>query len=369
VTIPLVAPLYDDSDVEAVLACVRELHFSSGPVARQFEEAMAAFLGIRGCVATTSGTAALHLALVALGVGPGDEVVIPSYTCVAVLHAVHLVGATPVIVDSRQLPERMDFNIDPEAVEGAIGPGTAGVIAPHTFGVTADIEALRSFGKPVIEDAAMATGAHHAGTPADTMGDLATFSFQENKMISSGEGGMVACAGGDLLRRVRERNTYLERQLAVRTTPAGDVLGSYELETNFRLADTSSALGLSQLRRLGSFIERRRAIADAYNEGFKDLDIITPRSIPPGAVFYRYVVDISPTGQDVARVILQMAERGIEVGRGVYPALHHYVGQSTARVPRAEACTRGNLSLPVHPALTERDVAEIIDAFTDLLRG
>ncbi len=367
--IPLVAPLYDTDDEDAVASAAARRTMGSGEVVASFERAVAERHGMAGGIATSSGTAALELALATLGAGDGDEVIFPSYTCVALLNATRAVRARERLVDNEAEPAGMRFNLDVDLAAAAANATTKAVIVPHAFGVPADVSRLVDAGTPLIEDVALSLGASIDGRPVGSRGDLTVISFHSTKVISTGEGGMLLARESAALERARDLNDVIAAQVRERTAGPDDVRGTYRRRFNFRMTDLSAALGLSQLRRLDSFIARRREIGDRYTEAFADLPVILPAAIARGAFYFRYMVDISPSGRSVADVLSGMAQRGIEVGRGVYPAVHQLLGSVGWGTTRAERCTERMVSVPVHPSLSKDDVRRVIDAFrSELVR-
>jgi len=274
--VPLTDIAMPEQDVEAVLDCLRSGWLTMGPRTKAFEEALASYVGTPHAATVSSGTAALHLACLAAGIGPGDEVIVPAFTFVASASAPRYVGAEPVLCDVRS---PLDFNIDPEDVARRITPRTRAVIAVHFCGYPADVSALRALcdehGLILIEDCAQAIGAQidDAGNRVGTVGELGCFSFFSKKQLCVGEGGMVSTANPDLDARVR-----LFRSHAMTSStwdrhrghdPAYDVV---DIGFNFRLDEPRAALGLSRLTRLDDDIAARRAIVRAYRERLADVD-------------------------------------------------------------------------------------------------
>jgi dTDP-4-amino-4,6-dideoxygalactose transaminase len=364
--IPLTRPELRDSDTEAMLAAVRAGAISAGEGTVRFAEALAGAVGARGGVATPSATTALVLALRALGVAAGDEVILPSYTCVAVLHAVVQSGATPVLADSECDPERMDYNLGARHVAAAATRRTRAVIVPHMFGTAADVEAIRDLGIPIVEDIALSLGAETAsGRPVGSVGELAVCSFHASKMLACGEGGMLLCGSEDLLRRARDLNGWADEQVEQRF---GAVPRPYELRYNFRLSDVHAACGLSQLARLPATIERRRALARRYAGELRGLPgVLLPDVALPGRVYFRFMVFLRD--RDPVEVLRAFAARGIEGGRGVYPALHQFLRCSDDAFPETATALRGALSIPLYPGLQEDEIDRILAASGEVLGG
>ncbi len=338
ILIPHSRPTIEADDIAAVGAVLASGFLAQGKEVRAFEEEMAAFLGLRGGIATSSGTAALHLALLALGVGQGAEVLVPSYTCVALLHAVHLAGARPRIVDVE--PEGVNMWVEDAARHVSLA--TAAIIVPHMFGEVASVEALRMLGVPIIENCAQALGATLQGKPVGSFGDLTVLSFYATKMMTTGEGGMLLSRSQDLLAEVRDLRDY-------------DGRSDYRLRFNYKMTDMQAALGRSQLRKLPRFLDQRRAVARSYHAA---LDGVVPSYTPPreNTACYRYVIAVP----DVSGFAREMLIHGIECKGPVFRPLHELA--SAALCPHTDKTYRQAVSLPIYPSLT-LEKAEAIGRF------
>jgi len=335
----------DEDDVQAVAEVLRSGHIAQGAVTRQFERELAATVGVRDGVATSSGTAALHLALLALGVGPGDEVVLPSYTCVALLQAVRCTGATPRLVDV----EPDGYNLSAEEVRRRLTRRTRAVIVPHMFGAPADVTSICALGVPVIEDIAQALGATLDGRPLGSFGAVAVCSFYATKVITTGEGGMFLSSSELPLRRVREMRDYDGHQ-------------RYSVRFNYKMTDFQAAMGLCQLRKLPAFLKTRRALAERYTARLRALGLPPPREPEHGvSIYYRYVVQV----QDAARAAEQMRRNGVECKPPVFWPLHRYLSQSG--FPRTERAHRTALSIPLYPSLREEEIEQVLGALERVL--
>jgi dTDP-4-amino-4,6-dideoxygalactose transaminase len=356
--IPLTAPYIDDDDIRQMEKAVRAKAVSQGGIAESFESAFADLLGAKGAVAVNSCTSALILALRTLGVGSGDEVILPSYTCLAVLNAVMQTGATPRLVDNNYDTERMDYNISEQAISNAISDKTKAIIVPHMFGVAAEVDRIITLGVPVIEDVTLSLGLMYKGRIVGSFGQLSVCSFHTSKMITTGEGGMLTASTPVLYKRVAYLNGWECEQAAARLKDADNV--NYELRYNFHLSDILASLGLSQLAKLKGFITRRRELARLYSERLSRFSRLRlPDPDRQDNVFFRYLVGL-PDGIDVAGVIEEFLNAQIEVGRGVYPSLHNYLRLSADCFPNAERAMRTLLSIPLYPALTDEQVEHIL---------
>jgi dTDP-4-amino-4,6-dideoxygalactose transaminase len=337
-------PTLGNEEIRRVAEVLASGQIAQGEVVGAFEQAFSRVMGGATAVAVSSGTAALHLALSALGVGPGSEVVVPSYVCSALLNAVHYVGATPVVVDV----EPRSGNIDPADVAAHLTAKSRAVIVPHIFGQPADLKAIQALGLPVIEDCAQALGATIGGQPVGTFGDVAIFSFYATKVIATGEGGMVVTRSGRLAEEVRDRRDYDNRE-------------DYRLRFNYKLTDIQAAIGLSQIGRLPDFLRRRQAIAGSYDRAFSSVLAVPVQD--PQRIYFRYVID---TGGDAESWINQLMEAGIRAARPVYRPLHRYL--KIAACPVSETLWRQTLSLPIYPALTEKEMRRVISAVLRIVK-
>lgn len=363
--IPPAKPIIGDEERAAVDAVLRSGMIAQGPQVAAFEEEFSAeLLGGRTAVAVSSGTSGLHLGLLAAGVGPGDEVIVPSFTFAATANSVALTGATPVFVDIE--PEH--FCLDPAAVAAAITERTAGILPVHLYGHPADLPALaevaRRHGVKLFEDAAQAHGASLHGTLVGTVGDFAMFSLYPTKNMTSGEGGMVACADPEIARRVRLlRNQGMERQ--------------YENELvglNERMTDIHAAIGRVQLTKLAGWTEQRRR-----NAAFLDAHL-TGVTVPPVAegarhVYHQYTVRLAGAdGAERDRLVAALREEH-QVGSGVYypipnhrlPSLRGYA--EGVELPVTDRAAAEVFSLPVHPSLSPGDLERIVAAVAAVTRA
>jgi len=266
--IPVAAPLLGDKELEYVADCIRSGWISSaGEYVRRFEREFAAYCGVNYGVATHNGTVALHLVLAALGIGPGDEVILPSLTFVATANAVTYTGATPVLVDS----EPATWNIDPAAAAQAITPRTRAIIPVHLYGHPADMDPLRALADEhdltLVEDAAESHGARYKGRRTGSLGDAAIFSFYGNKIITTGEGGMIVTDDAALA----ERCFFLENQAKQPDNPYWHT----EVGYNYRMTNVQAAIGLAQLEEIDRFIALKQKMAAAYRRGLAGIAGLT----------------------------------------------------------------------------------------------
>lgn len=353
--ISLTKPDLGDTETTRMIDAVRSGAIAQGSIAKKFEEACARWLGVDAGVATNSGTSALVLSLAVLGVARGSEVILPSYTCTAILNAVVISGAIPILVDNHDDIATMNFNLLADAVEEAITPATRAIIVPHMFGTAADVTAISALGLPVIEDITLAFGATTPdGRQVGSVGDLAVCSFHASKMVACGEGGMLL-GRQDLARRARELNGSESEQVEQRFQ---NVSAPFTLQYGFRLSDVLAACGLAQVERLPETIARRRALARHYTEALGCVrGISLPKAEIPGCVFFRFIAQVSD--RNPIDVLMALKDSGIEGGRGVYPPLHRLLETNPLSFPGAERAVCKNISIPLYPAIEDHEVEEV----------
>jgi perosamine synthetase len=364
--IPMSAADLDASDVEAVLEVLRSGRLAMGPRVRAFEEAMADRVGVGHAVAVSSGTAALHLVVQALGLGPGDEVLVPSFTFAASVNVLLYVGARPVFAEV----EPRTFNLDPADLEHRITRRTRAILAVDAFGHPADWDALegvaRRHGLLLVDDCCEALGARHRGRPLGSLGAAGAFAFYPNKQMTTGEGGMVVTDDGDLARTCRSLANQGRSEM-------GSWLRHERLGHNYRMDEMSAALGLSQLARLDDMLARRARVAALYSERLAGLPLLTPVVLPGMHMsWFVYVVTLDE-GFDRDRVIGAMEARGVPA-RGYFAPIHTqpYVrdrfGDLEGTLPVTEALARRTLALPFHNNLPEAELDHVVRTLADCLR-
>lgn len=349
-TIPAARPIIGDEERAAVDRVMRSGMIAQGPEVAAFEaEFAAALVDGRECVAVNSGTSGLHLGLLAAGIGPGDEVIVPSFTFAATANSVALTGATPVFADI----DRDTFCLDPASVAASITERTAAIMPVHLYGQAADMGGLAALaeqhGLVIFEDAAQAHGAVYEGRQVGTFGTFAMFSLYPTKNMTSGEGGMVSC-DGDVARRIR-----LLRNQGMATQYANELVG-----LNNRMTDIHAAIGRVQLTKLPGWTQDRQhnaAFLDANLEGV----VVPPVREGSVHVYHQYTIRV-PEGRD-AMVTALREEHG--VGCGVYyPIPNHRLPSFQVEVdlPETERAAQEVISLPVHPSLSQGDLERIVQA-------
>lgn len=342
--IPHNQPWLDRSEVEAVRRVILRRWVAPGSEADALEREMCSRLGegFHGS-AVNSGSAALHLALKAWDIGHGDEVVVPTCVCSAVLNVIFYVGAKPVLVDVRD----DDFNVDPAAVSKVLRRRVKAVIVPHLYGFPAPIQEIARFGTPVIEDCAQAIGADIGGRPVGTFGGISVFSFFATKMVTTGHGGMLVSRSGRPVRVARDLRDYDRRP-------------TYKVRYNYGLSDVAASMGRVQLRKLSRMIRLRRKRARLFALAVKG-GRISPPQVSGGTapVFFRFVLRIPPgTAGKLERLF---HARGIStvVPMRRHELLHRYLGLSPRRFPAAERMARTTLSIPIFPGLSDAQAVRI----------
>ncbi len=343
--IPHSRPSITEQDVERVAAVVRSGQLGQGPEVAALERELAARLEVEAAAVVSSGTAALELALRALDVGAGHDVLIPSYACDALFHAVTRCGAHPVLVDA----DPPTLSLSAKDAEARLTRRTRAVIVPHAFGLAVDPAPFLALGVPVIEDCAQALGAEVGGRPAGGAATLGVCSFYATKMVAAGEGGAVV-GPARLVARVRDSREYDERDAL---TP----------RMNAKLTDMQAALARSQLARLDAYVARRRAIAARYRARLARADCRLPLDAGRQHVYHRFVIGLE---RDPAGVQAALAPRGIAVRRPVFRPAHRALGLDG--YPEAERLWSSALSIPCYPGLTDADVDEVAEAMLGALR-
>jgi dTDP-4-amino-4,6-dideoxygalactose transaminase len=371
--IPVMRPWLGKEEAEAAAEAVASGWIAQGPRVQEFEEAFAAAVGTPHAVAVSSCTAALHLALIAVGVGPGDEVIVPSLSFIATANAVRYVGAQPVFADVDMATQ----NLTPETVAPHLTGRTRAVILVDQAGVPADLDAVRALCDPlnvtVIEDAACAAGSAYRGRPAGVGATLAAFSFHPRKLLTTGEGGMLTTADGSLaarLRRLREHG--MDISAADRHRSQQPVIEHYvEVGFNFRMTDIQAAIGLVQLGKLGQMVTRRRVLAQRYHELLSGIpNLLTAGDPPHGETNYQSFWMLLPEESAVARDDLMQlfADADISVRRGIMAAhLEPAYADAKPFLPVTERLTRHSLILPLYHQMTESEQAFVVSVLTSAL--
>lgn len=360
--LPIYQPDIGDTEKAYVMECLDTGWISSrGSFVNRFESAFGAFVGADHVTSVNNGTTALHLAMAGLGLGPGDEVIVPTFTYVASVNAMSFVGATPVFVDC----DRATWQMDPVAVERAVTDRTRAIMAVHLYGQAADMEALCQIaarhGLRVIEDCAEAFGTRIGDRHVGTFGDVATFSFFGNKTITTGEGGMVIARDRELMDEMR----LLKSQYVSPVKRYWHDRVGY----NFRMTNICAAIGLAQLERAQATVARKRAIADLYHGLLGAAGLETLREAAGTTHSYWMNCVLVPDGADRDAVMLRMEERGIESRPTFYPVhtmpMHSAWPTSGNRFPVSDELGRRGINLPSWPGLTDDQVREVCSVLVE----
>jgi len=360
----------DDADIEAVVQVLKSDWLTTGPKVAEFEQAVADYVGARHAVAVSSGTAALHSAMFALGLGPGDEVIVPPMTFAATANCVVFQGGTPVFADV----DPGTLLLDPAQVVEKITGRTKAIIAVDYAGQPCDYAELQKIadqhGLKLVADACHALGATYQGRKVGTLAAMTVFSFHPVKPIATGEGGMIVTDDPDYAQRLRLfRNHGITTDVRQRQEQGTWFYEMVDLGYNYRLTDIQCALGVSQLQKLPQFLERRWEIARRYDETLEALDRVAPLKVKPGVghAYHLYVVEWQESNRRSRTQVFQaLRHRGLGVNVHYIPVhLHPFYrqrfGTGPGWCPVAEAAYERLLSLPIFPAMTEQQIQDALE--------
>lgn len=377
--LPYFVPMIGDREIAGVVECLRSGWLTTGPKVNEFERQFAEYTGARNAIAVNSCTGGLHVALAALGIGPGDEVIVPALTFCATANVVTHVGAKPVLVDVDR-----NFGISPEAVRRAITPRTRAILPVHYAGQACELNEILAIGDahgiPVIEDAAHAAGSTYGGRRIGTHGDAVVFSFYATKNMTTGEGGMITTNDDRLAERMRQFVLHgMNRDAWKRYSKNG----SWEYDVvapgfKYNLMDLQAALGIAQLARLDDFTQGRQRIARRYQEAFSRMpELILPEELPGrNHVYHLYPVRLAEGTLSIDRGQFIDELRTAGIGSSVhfiplyrFSYYRNEYGYHPDQFPVCEELTRGLFSLPLYPAMTDADVADVIAAVEDIVQA
>lgn len=367
----------DEDDIQAVVEVLRSDWLTTGPCVESFEEEFAEQVNAKYAVAVSSGTAALHAAMFALDIGPGDEIIVPAMTFAASANCVVFQGGTPVFADVE--PETL--LIDPRGVEKNITSKTKAVIAVDYAGQPCDYEALTVIteraGIALVDDACHALGARYRNEPVGSIAHLSAFSFHPVKHITTGEGGMISTNDGSLAQRMRIfRNHGITTDHCQRETKCSWFYEMVHLGFNYRLSDFQCALGMSQLKKLSEWVSRRQSIAGMYDEAFKEMHSVQPLQLKKDILhaYHLYVVRLNSQNMhhDRSTIFRLLRNMGIGVNVHYIPVhLHPFYRKNFHAVPGmcpvAEKAYEEIISLPLFPGMSDADVSTVVDAVRKVL--
>jgi perosamine synthetase len=339
-------PTLSLNELASLKRVLKSANLARNGTVKELESNFAKFIGKRFSLATNSGTSALHLSLLSLNLSRGEEIIIPSFVCTALLNAINYAGAKPVICDI----DRYNFNLDFIQVKKHITKRTKAIILPHMFGLPAGVDESLKLNIPIIEDCAQVVGASFKGRKIGSFGLISMFSFYATKVITTGQGGMLLTNSAKIFNQAKDLIEDVERD-------------DYKLRYNYNMTDIQAALGLAQLKRINTFIRRRKEIAQYYNQMFYKYDIITPLDLPEH-IYYRYIIRIKTP---IEKFIKRLKEKGIEAKLPVFKPLHRYLGLEKRLFPATEEVYKSAVSLPIYPSLTEEEVRLIVEVVLNSL--
>jgi perosamine synthetase len=373
--IPLLRPWVGEEEVRAVSQVILSGWITQGSRVIDFENAVAEYVRARYAVATNSCTSALHLSLHLSGIGPGDEVICPSFTCMATANAIHHTGAVPVFAEI----DPRTYNLDPDAAANAISPRTRAILPVHQIGLPVDRDAFASLAKKrnliLVEDAATALSATYKGRRVGGLGSPTCFSFHPRKMITTGEGGMITTDDGELVEKARVlRSTGASISDLERHKAKGVLVQQYvSVGYNYRMTDMQAAMGLVQMGKIHAMTEQRVQQARRYDEAFTKIEEIVPPFVPPNVThaYTSYLIRLKPASRVRRDDLLEgMANRGISCRVGIQPLHQEPIYRSLypdLRLPITEETAETGLFLPIYPGMTEGQQDRVITALKDIL--
>ncbi|UGA48292.1 DegT/DnrJ/EryC1/StrS family aminotransferase [Bradyrhizobium quebecense] len=364
-------PSFDEAEIALLRECLDSKWVTQGPLTERFERLIAEKQDVKHALACTSCTAALHLATMALKLGPGDEVIVPAFTWVTSAHSAEYVGAKPVFVDV----DLSTYNIDPEKLKAAITPRTKAIVAVHLFGLAAPMDEIKAIAEPrgiaIIEDAACAIGTTYKGKPVGAIGDIGCFSFHPRKAVTTGEGGAVTTNRDDLAARVRSQRNH---GATGAPDPSIEPPGPWTMATfgnlgfNLRLSDIQAAVGVAQMGKLDRLLAERRRLGRRYSDLLSDVNSI---GLPSGGdvdghTYQSYVIRVLDGGRKHRNDIMRaLAQENIQTRPGTHAVhrLEYYskkYGLTAGQFPNAASAEDTTITLPIFPGMTEDDQRKVV---------
>lgn len=359
--VPLASPDLDETDIQAVVDVLRSGRLALGPYMEEFEQVVAAYVGVKYGIAVNSGTSALHLIMRSLEIGPGDEVLVPSFTFASSVNVILYERATPIFVDID--PET--YNLDPDDLERKVTSRSKAIMAVDVFGHPVEWDSIlriaEKYGLHVIDDSCEAIGAEYKSRKIGQFGDAAAFAFYPNKQITTGEGGLIVTDNQEIARLCRSMRNQGRGEM-------GAWLNHERLGYNYRMDEMSAALGVSQFRRLETFLAKREQVAGWYNERLTGLDWVYPPTVRSHVrkSWFVYVVTLAE-GMDREPVMKSLETQGIPC-RGYFSPVHlqpyirEHFGTREGELPITESVARRTIALPFHNNLQPEEVDCVVDA-------
>jgi len=340
---------------------------TKGPYLEKFEKQFSNYLGVPYCIAVSSGTAALHIALLSIGIKKGDEVILPDFTFPACANVVEHVRAKPVLIDI----DIKTFNIEPDSIENKITKKTKAIMPVHQFGLSADMDKIKKIAKKhnlfIIEDAACALGSEYKGKKCGTLGDISCFSFHPRKIITTGEGGMICTNNSKIAKKAK---TLRDHGIFHKVGKKVFVMPGY----NYRMAEIPALLGLNQMRKIKNIIGKRTTLVQQYKQKLLNIpELILPSSPSYATPNYQSFVILLKKSINRDKIIKKLQDKGIETAPGAvsihiqpyYRKKYHY---QCGEIKNSFKAHKKNLAIPIHPELYERDIRFIVETIKSILK-
>ncbi len=368
--IPLFKPYFDLEELEEIKQVLDSGWVSQGPKVKEFEDKIANYLDVKYAIAVTNCTAALHLALLGIDIGYGDEVLVADFTFPATGHSVLYCGARPIFIDI----DLKTYNIDTESIEEKITDKTKAIIPVHTFGQPAEMDAIMKIAKlhdlKIIEDAACALGSKYKGKYAGTIGDAGCFSFHARKGITTGEGGMVVTDNKDMAEKIRHLSVFGMTSAWDREKSDKFIIPTFrDAGFNYKMSDITAAVGVAQLRKLDRIIERKRELAKYWDEKLQNMEFIAPPHVNENVKhIYQSYVSIVDKRIDRNRIIEMLIKKGIQTQIGTYASHIQPVYNFKSKCPNSLEIFNRSLALPMYYMLEENDI-DIVAGYLNKVIG